>query len=109
RETMILIRQRMDQFNRLEQGLLYDTLTKIGQDRSLMLSAILVGGILALVLLVFALHLIARSITGPLVNLAKAVRSSTGGTVPAGPVLERRDGIGGLTRVRNGMDGEVRR
>lgn len=108
RETMILIRQRMDQFNRLEQGLLYDTLTKIGQDRSLMLSAILVGGILALVLLVFALHLIARSITGPLVNLAKAVRSSTGGTVPAVPVLERRDEIGDLTRVMNVMNAQIR-
>src|SRR5437867_11605865 len=108
REIMILIRQRMDQFNRLEQGLLYDTLTKIGQDRSLMLSAILVGGILALVLLVFALHLIARSITGPLVNLAKAVRSSTGGTVPAVPVLERRDEIGDLTRVLNVMKAQIR-
>src|SRR5881628_1095518 len=34
REIMILIRQRMDQFNRLEQEHLYATLAKIGQDRS---------------------------------------------------------------------------
>ena len=108
REIMLLIRQRMDQFNRLEQGHLYDTLTKIGQDRSLMLSVILGGGILALVLLLFALQLIAGSITGPLVNLAKAVRSSTGGTVPAVPVLERQDEIGDLTRVMNVMNAQIR-
>ncbi len=108
REIMIHVRQRMDQFNRLEQGFLYDTLAKIGHDRSLMLSVILGGGILALVLLVFALHLIARSITGPLVNVAKAVRSSTGGTVPAVPVLERRDEIGDLTRVMNVMNAQIR-
>jgi PAS domain S-box-containing protein len=108
REIMTLIRQRMDQFNRLEQGLLNDTLAKIGQDRSLMLSVILGGGIFALILLVFALHLIARSITGPLVNLAKAVRSSTGGTVPAVPVLERQDEIGDLTRVMNVMNAQIR-
>ena len=108
REIMTLIRQRMDQFNRLEQGLLNDTLAKIGHDRSMMISVILWGGILALFLMVFALHLIGRSITGPLVNLVKAVRSSTGGTVPAVPVLERRDEIGDLTRVMNVMNAQIR-
>ncbi len=108
REIMTLIRQRMDQFNRLEQGHLNDTLAKIGHDRSMMITVILWGGVLALVLMVFALHLIGRSITGPLVNLAKAVRSSTGKTVPAVPVLERRDEIGDLTRVMNVMNAQIR-
>src|SRR5438093_8387234 len=108
RTIMSLIRQRMDQFNRLEQGLLNDTLGEIGHDRSMMISVILWGGILALFLMVFALHLIGRSITGPLVNLVKAVRSSTGGTVPAVPVLERQDEIGDLTRVMNVMNAQIR-
>src|SRR5439155_26143890 len=98
----------MDQFNRLEQGLLDDTLAKIGDVRSMMISVILWGGSLALFLMVFALHLIGRSISGPLVNLAKAVGSSTGGTVPAVPVLERRDEIGDLTRVMNVMNAQIR-
>ncbi len=108
RAIMILIRQRMDQFNRLEQGLLNDTLAKIGNDRAMMSSVILGGGILALVLMVFALHLIGRSITGPLVSLVKAVRSSTGGTVPAVPVLDHQDEIGDLTRVMNVMNSQIR-
>jgi PAS domain S-box-containing protein len=66
------------------------------------------GIILALSVMVLALLLIARSITGPLTNLAKSVRSSTGMSPPRVEPLERRDEIGELTRVISTMSAQVR-
>lgn len=68
---MSRIRQEMGKFDRLEQDLLNDALARLSQDRSSATMAILGGGSLAFILMIFALLLIARSITGPLVVLAK--------------------------------------
>ncbi|MEW6543868.1 MAG: ATP-binding protein [Nitrospirota bacterium] len=108
REIMTAIREKMDQFDRLEQDALNEALTKLSRDRSFLLLVILGGGTLALLLMLVTLHLIARSITGPLVALAKAVGSATGGAVPDVPVLDRGDEIGGLTRVMGAMSAQIR-
>lgn len=108
RALMRQIREQMSQFDRLEQDQLSEALAKLAHDRSTMFSVILGGGTLALVLMVLTLHLIAGSITGPLANLAKAVRSAAGGVVPAVPALDRQDEIGDLTRVLNVMNAQIR-
>ncbi len=107
RGMMLKIREEMALFDRLEQEALLDALAKISRDRSSMITVILGGGILALTLMLFTLHLIARSITGPLVNLARAVGSATGGAVPQLPVLDRADEIGALTRAMSVMNVQI--
>jgi PAS domain S-box-containing protein len=73
-----------------------------------LLARVLWGLALVFVLMVLALQLIARSITGPLIGLAKSVRSSDG-LVPADvPVLPRQDELGELTRVMSAMSRQVR-
>ena len=104
---MTQIREEMDRFDQLERTLLNEALTKIKQDRSRFSLTILGGGALALVLLILALHLIARSITTPLSALAKAVGTATGRVVPRVPVLERGDEIGNLTRVMGAMSAQI--
>jgi PAS domain S-box-containing protein len=59
-------------------------------------------------LMISALHLIARSITGPLATLAKVVGSSPAGLVPAMPVMDRKDEIGDLTHVMHAMSAQIR-
>ena len=108
RAGMIAIRQQMHEFERLEQDLLNETLSRLSQDRSVMIAVILGGGVLALVLLVFTLRLIARSIAVPLVNLAKTVSGTSGGIPPDVPVLDRKDEIGDLTRVMKVMTTQIR-
>lgn len=108
RATMVAIRQQMHEFDRLEQEVLNEALARLGRDRSFMISVILGGGVLALVLMVFTLHVIARSIAVPLVNLAKTVGSASGGALPEVPVLERQDEIGDLTRVMKVMTTQIR-
>ncbi|HYM36924.1 MAG TPA: ATP-binding protein [Nitrospiraceae bacterium] len=108
RMAMATIREQMDRFNRLEQTILNDALMKSSQDRSSMLSVILGGGVLALVFVTLTLHVIARSITGPLINLAKVVGASSFGSIPDVPVLEREDEIGALTRVMHAMGDQIR-
>ncbi len=108
RSLMAAIREQMSAFDRREQELLSAALLSSSLDRAFLISVILGGGTLALLLMVFAVHLIARSITGPLVALAKMVASASGGTVPEVPVLGRRDEIGGLTRVMNAMSAQIR-
>ena len=66
------------------------------------------GGSLALLLLLVPLHLIARSITGPLTTLAKAVENVSGGTIPQIPVFPRRDEIGELTKAMQTMGTQIR-
>jgi PAS domain S-box-containing protein len=108
RAIMVAIRQQMHQFDRLEQDVLMEALARLSLDRTFMTSVILGGGILALVLMVFTLHVIARSITAPLVSLAKTVGSVSGGALPEVPVLERQDEIGDLTRVMKVMTTQIR-
>lgn len=108
RMIMIQIREEMARFDRARQQTLNTLLSRLSQDRSTMLSVILGGGTLALCLMLLALHLIARSITGPLVSLAKAVGSSPAGIAPTVPVMDRKDEIGNLTKVIHTMSTQLR-
>ena len=107
RMIMVQIREEMARFDRARQQTLNTLLSRLSQDRSTMLSVILGGGTLALCLMLLALHLIARSITGPLVSLAKAVSSSPAGIAPTVPVMDRTDEIGNLTKVIHTMSTQL--
>ena len=108
RTMMVEIREEMAHFDRARQQTLNTLLSRLSQDRSTMLSVILGGGSLALCLMLLALHLIARSITGPLVSLAKVVGSSPAGIAPTVPVMDRKDEIGNLTMVIHTMSTQLR-
>jgi PAS domain S-box-containing protein len=108
RAIMLKIREEMSRFDHLEHDVLNTRLAKLYQDHNTMLTVILGGGLFALVLMVSTLHLIARSITVPLVALAKAVGSSPAGLVPAVPVMDRKDEIGNLTHVMHSMSTQIR-
>jgi len=108
RMIMVQIREEMARFDRARQQTLDMLLSRLSQDQSTMLSVILGGGTLALCLMLLALHLIARSITGPLVSLAKAVGSSPAGIAPSVPVMDRKDEIGNLTKVIHTMSTQLR-
>jgi PAS domain S-box-containing protein len=99
RTIMVRIRELMVTFDQQEQKRVETRLGQLSQDRTATLTVILVGGILTLGLMALALYLIARSIAGPLVGLAKAVGSSPTGSFSHIPLLERKDEIGYLTRV----------
>jgi PAS domain S-box-containing protein len=102
------VRDHMARFDRLEQDALNDALANMAQARNSMVARFLWGIGLVFVLMVLALQLIARSITGPLISLAKSVRSSDN-LVPADvPVLARQDELGELTRVMGAMSRQVR-
>jgi PAS domain S-box-containing protein len=105
---MVQIREEMARFDRARQQTLNTLLSRLSQDQSTMLSVILGGGILAVCLMLMALHLIARSITGPLVSLAKVVSSSPAGMAPTVPVMDRKDEIGHLTQVIHTMSSQLR-
>lgn len=107
RQIMLKIREEMARFDHLEHDVLNTRLAKLYQDRNTMLAVILGGGLFALVLMVSTLHVIARSITGPLAALAKAVGSSPVGLVPTVPVMDRKDEIGNLTRVMHAMGAQI--
>jgi PAS domain S-box-containing protein len=108
RDLMQAIREHMARFDRLEQEALNDALANMARSRNSMVARVLWGIALVFVLMVLALQLIARSITGPLISLAKSVRSSDG-LVPADvPVLSRQDELGELTRVMGAMSRQVR-
>ncbi|MEP6957688.1 MAG: ATP-binding protein [Nitrospirota bacterium] len=107
RTIMVRIRELMMTFDQLEQQRVVMRLGQLSQDRTATLMVILVGGILTLGLVASTLYLIARSIAGPLVNLAKAVGSSPTGSLSAIPVLERKDEIGYLTRVMHQMGVQI--
>jgi PAS domain S-box-containing protein len=107
RMIMIQIREEMSRFDKARQQTLNTLLSRLSQDQSTMLSVILGGGTLALCLMLLALHLIARSITGPLVSLAKAVGSSPAGIAPTVPVMDRTDEIGNLTKVIHTMSTQL--
>jgi PAS domain S-box-containing protein len=107
RTIMVRIRELMMTFDQLEQQRVVMRLGQLSQDRTATLMVILVGGILTLGLVASTLYLIARSIAGPLVSLAKAVGSSPTGSLSAIPVLERKDEIGYLTRVMHQMGVQI--
>jgi len=108
RDLMQTVRGHMARFDRLEQEALNEALTDMARSRKSMVTRVLWGIALVFVLMVLALQLIARSITGPLIVLAKSVRSSDG-LVPADvPVLSRQDELGELTRVMGAMSQQVR-
>ena len=104
---MVRIRELMVTFDQLEQQRVMTSLGQLSHDLTATLMVILVGGILTLGLVASTLYLIARSIAGPLVNLAKAVGSSPTGSLSGIPVLERRDEIGYLTRVTHQMGVQI--
>jgi PAS domain S-box-containing protein len=108
RALMLQIREHMTRFDHLEQAALNDALANMNEARTSMTSNILGGIILALSLMMFALHLIARSITAPLVTLAKSVRSKSGFSPPNVAVLDRGDELGQLTQVMSAMSEQVR-
>lgn len=108
RALMVEIRERMMQFDQLEQQRVAEELTLLSEDRTRNLYVILFGGVLTFGLIVGALYLIARSITVPLVNLAKDVGSASDRVVPTIPVLDRKDEIGDLTRVMHAMSSQIR-
>ncbi len=103
RTIMVRIRTLMVTFDQSEQQRVVTRLGQLSQDRTTTLMVILVGGILTLGLVAAMLYLIARSIAGPLVSLAKAVGSSPTWALSSIPVLERKDEIGYLTRVMHQM------
>lgn len=107
RTIMFRIRELMVTFDQLEQQRVVARLGQLSQDRTATLMVILVGGILTLGLVASTLYLIARSIAGPLVGLAKAVGSSPTGSLSNIPVLERKDEIGYLTRVMHRLGVQI--
>jgi len=108
RKIMLTIREEIAKFDRREGEVLRETLERTSHDRAFLLTVIIGGGSLALIPMVLALRLLAQSITGPLVTLAKTVENRPGGTVPEVAVLDRGDEIGDLTRVMNEMGRQIR-
>lgn len=108
RLLMADIRSHMAQLDQAEQQRTMEELGELSADRTSTLFVILGGGVLTLGFMVSALYLIARSIAGPLVNLASAVRATTIGSLPALPALERKDEIGDLTRGMHEMGIQIR-
>ncbi len=108
RLLMLAIREEMAKFDRREVQQLQQALASSSADRSVLMGVVVWGGSLALILLLIPLHLIARSITGPLTSLAKAVEKVSGGTLPDIPVFQRHDEIGELTRMMQTMGTQIR-
>ncbi len=108
RLLMLAIREEMARFDRQEVEQLQQALASSSEDRSVLMRVVVGGGSLALLLLLVPLHLIARSITGPLTTLAKAVENVSGGTIPQIPVFPRRDEIGELTKAMQTMGTQIR-
>jgi len=107
RALMLAIREDIARFDRREGEVLGATLLRTSNDRSSLLGVIIMGGSLALLLMVLGLRLLARSITGPLVTLVKTVENRTGGIVPEVKILDRGDEIGDLTRVMHDMNQQI--
>ncbi|MGD9850734.1 MAG: ATP-binding protein [Nitrospirales bacterium] len=108
RLLMLAIREEMARFDQQEVGLLRQALDSSAADRSVLMAVVIGGGGLALILMLLPLHLIARSITGPLTTLAKTVEKTSGKNIPDVPALDRGDEIGDLTRVMRTMGTQLR-
>jgi len=108
RQRMLSIREELAKFDRREGEVLRETLERTSKDRTFLLSVVIGGGSMALIPMVLALRVLAQSITGPLVTLAKTVENRPGGIVPEVTVLDRGDEIGDLTRVMHEMNQQIR-
>src|SRR5262245_1725683 len=108
RVLMSEFRSWMTQLDKFEKQSALEEFAQMSLDRTLTLLAILGGGLFTFGFIVCALYLIARSIAVPLVNLSKAVGDSSGDLVPTIQVLDRKDEIGGLTRVMQQMSSQIR-
>ncbi len=108
RRLMLSIREEIARFDKREDEVLRQTLERTSKDRGFLLTVIVGGGSLALIPMVFVIRLLAQSIAGPLVSLAKSVENRPGGTVPEVQVLDRGDEIGDLTRVMHEMGQQIR-
>ncbi len=108
RLMMLAIREEMAKFDRREMELLREALDSSSSDRAVLMTVVVGGGGLALILMLLPLHLIARSITGPLTILAKTVEKVSWGSIPDVPALDRCDEIGDLTRVMRTMGTQLR-
>ena len=108
RFLMLGIREGMALFDGNQIRILLQALSKSAGDRSILLAIVTGGGILALVSMVLPLPLIARSITGPLIELSKSMGNTSGGAVPNVPVVDRADEIGDLTRAIHAMSTQLR-
>ena len=107
RARMSEFRDWIAQLDKFEEQSALEAFAQMSQDRTSTLLAILGGGLLTFILIVCALYLIAQSIAVPLVNLSIAVSDSSGALVPTIPVLDRKDEIGGLTRVMHEMSQQI--
>ncbi len=107
RALMSEFRSWMTQLDKFEKQSALEEFAQMSLDRTSTLLAILGGGLFTFGFIVCALYLIARSIAVPLVDLSKAVAESSGGLCPIIPVLDRKDEIGGLTRVMQEMSRQV--
>lgn len=109
RALMTEFRVWMTQLDTFEEARAREGLAQMSQDRmSTLLAIFLYGGFFTLAFIICAPLLIARSIAVPLVNLSKALGDSSGAFVPIIPVLDRKDEIGGLTRVMQEMSRQIR-
>lgn len=108
RALMTSIRNVMTKFDRREVQLLKAALITSSRDRTFLILIVLGGGMVALIFLLVPIHFIARSITEPLVAIAKTVGSVKGGVIPSVTVLNRNDEIGDLSRVIAGMSSQLR-
>jgi len=109
RALMSEVRTWMMRLDKFEQESALEEFAQMSQDRTSTFLAILGGGLFTFGLTVCALYLIAQSIAVPLVSLSKAVGDLSGELVPTIPVLDRKDEIGGLTRVMQQMSSQIRR
>lgn len=108
RLLMLAIREDMARFDQQEVRFLRQALDSSAADRNVLMAVVVGGGGLALILMLLPLHLIARSITGPLTTLAKTVEKVSGKSIPDVPALDRGDEIGDLTRVMRTMGSQLR-
>jgi PAS domain S-box-containing protein len=108
RVLLLAFRDWMAQLEKYEQQSATEEFAKLRLDNTSLLLAILGGGLFTVGLMLGALFLISRSIALPLVNLSKAVSASSGDLCPTIPVMDRKDEIGGLTKVMRKMSQQVR-
>ena len=104
---MLTIREEMGRFDRLQVSLLRQALTISSKDRVFLMAVVVGGGCLALLFMIFPMLVIARSITGPIKDIANMVRTASGGHIPKVPAIDRNDEIGDLTRVLKSMNSQI--
>lgn len=109
RALMSEVRALMARLDQRERASTVEELSKMNADRWSTLLVILGGGLFTCLLIGWGNYAIAQSIAAPLVILSKAVGSPAGGSVPTIPVLDRKDEIGGLSRVMQQMNLETQK